>query len=114
MSIIIEEIEGVTVRVEAFAPTIRIIGNPENTLAGAVLVDLQTLTYHDDELAFTQPLASSGETVGDFIQRSWEINGKTITGMDMMLLVKQYVADLHAERVAANAPASDETVDAEL
>ena len=101
MSIIIEEIEGVTVRREVYASNIRIIGNPENTLAGAVLLDLQRLEYHDDALIHTTPLESAGETVGEFCQRAFEINGKTITGIDVMLLIKQYVADLHAERIAA-------------
>ena len=105
MSVIIEEIENVTVRREAFAPNIRIVGNPENTLAGAVLVDLQILEYQDGALVHTTPMGSAGETVGEFVQRSFDINGKTITGEDMMLVVKQYVADLHAERVAALAPA---------
>ena len=105
MSIIIEEIEGVTVRREAFSPNIRIIGNPENTLAGVVTLDLVTLEYHDDVLTHTTPLHGAGETVGEFVQREFDINGKVITGMDVMLLIKQYVRDLHDERVAALAPA---------
>ena len=113
MAIIIEERENVTIRTEAYSPNIRIVGNPENALAGAVLVDLQILEYQNDILTHTSPASSVGETVGEFVERSWEINGKTITGMDLMLVVKQYVADLHAERVAAQAPATVEpTVDA--
>ncbi len=114
MAIIIEERENVTIRTEAYSPNIRIVGNPENTMAGAVLVDLQILEYQDEQLAHTKPMGSAGETVGEFVERSWEINGKTITGMDLMLVVKQYVADLHAERVAAQAPTTVESpVDAD-
>lgn len=105
MSIIIEEIENVTVRREVYASNIRIVGNPENTLAGAVLLDLQRLEYHDDALIHTTPLESAGETVGEFCQREFEVNGKSISGMELMLVVKQYVADLHAERVAATTSA---------
>ena len=76
MSIIIEEIENVTVRREAYSPNIRIVGNPENALAGAVLVDLQVLEYQNDALVHTKPMGSAGETVGEFVQRSWEIDGK--------------------------------------
>jgi len=41
-----------------------------------------------------------GELVGNFAARSFEVNGKTITGLDVVLLIKQYVADLHAESEA--------------
>lgn len=104
MSIIIEEIENVTVRREAFSPDIRIGGNPENTMAGLVVAELQVLEYHDDVLVHRTPFGKAGETVGDFVQREFHVNGKTITGMDLMLAAKQYIVDLHAERVAALAP----------
>lgn len=105
MSIIIEEIENVTVRREVFAPLIRINGNPEDTLAGTVFVEMHRLEYHDDTLTHTTPLDSVGETVGMFVERSFTVGEKTITGVEVMLLIKQYVADLHAERVAATTPA---------
>ena len=107
MSIIIEEIENVTVRREVFAPTIRINGNPENTIDGTVFVEMHRLEYHDDILTHTTPLDSAGETVGIFLDREFVIGGKTITGMDVMLLIKQYVADLHAERMAARNATDD-------
>lgn len=103
MSIILEEVHNVTVRREVFAPSIRIIANPEDMLAGAVLLELHQLEYHDDQLIHDKPLESAGETVAEFVQRSFEVNGKVITGEDVALLIKQYVADLHAERVAASA-----------
>lgn len=45
MSIILEEIEGVTVRREVYASLIRIKGNPEREMDSAVLLDLQRLEY---------------------------------------------------------------------
>ena len=108
MSIVLEEIPNVTVRREVFATNIRIVGNPENTMAGAVLLDLQRLEYHNDQLTHSTPLESAGETVGEFVERSFDIEGKTISGYEVMLLIKRYVADLHAERVAAIAPAPAE------
>lgn len=101
MSIIIEEIENVTIRREAFSPDIRISGNPEDTMAGMVVAELQVLEYHDDALTHRTPFGKAGETVGAFVQRAFEVNGKTITGMDLMLAAKQYIVDLHAERAAA-------------
>ena len=108
MTIIIEEVENVAVRREAFSDDIRIRGNPEDTMSGVILLELKTLEYHNDVLTHTTPLGSGGETVGEFVQREFNVNGKTITGMDLMLVVKQYVADLHAERVAATTPVEPE------
>ena len=105
MSIIIEEVTGVTRRTEAFANNIRIIGNPENTLSGVVTLDLVELEYHDDVLRHTKPLQGAGETVGEFIGRTFDIEGKEISGYEVMLLIKQYVRDIHAEHTAALAPA---------
>ena len=104
MTIIIEEVENVAVRREAFSDDIRIRGNPEDTMSGVILLELKTLEYHNDVLTHTTPLGSGGETVGEFVQREFNVNGKTITGLDLMLTVKQYVRDLHDERIAASVP----------
>lgn len=101
MAIIIEEKPNVTVRRELYAPNIRIIGNPEDTLAGAILLEINQLVYHDGTLEYSKPLESAGETIADFVQRSFDIDGKTITGIDVMMVVKRYVEDLHAEREAS-------------
>lgn len=100
MSIILEEIENVTIRREAYAADIRIRANPVDQAAGSVSLELQTLEYHDDEFVRMDPAGIVGETVGDFAQRSFDINGKQITGLEVVLLIKQYVADLHAESEA--------------
>jgi|GEM_PF-1232761 len=104
MSIIIEEIENVTVRREVFASDICIAGNPENTAAGVVTLDLMRLEYHNDNLVNTTLLQTEGETVGDFLGREFRVNDKVITGVDMMLAIKQYVVDLYNERQAGLAP----------
>ena len=109
MSVIIEEIENVTVRREVFAPLIRINGNPENTIDGTVFVEMHRLEYHDDILTHTTPLDSVGETVGMFLEREFVIGDKTITGTDVMLLIKQYVAEIHAERMQAAKPTPEDT-----
>lgn len=101
MSIITEEIENVTIRREVFAPTIRIVANPEDTAAGVILFDLHQLEYQDDELRHIVPLENTGETVGEFAQRTFTVGEKEITGMEVVLLIKQYVATLHAEHEAA-------------
>ena len=108
MSIILSEEHDVTVRREVFAPDIRIRGNPENTLAGSVLLEMQQLEYQNGVLTHTTRLDSNGELVGEFVGRTFNINGKEITGYEVMLLIKQYVKDLHAERVAATTPAPAE------
>lgn len=97
MAIIIEEKSNVTIRREAYASDIRIRANPVDIAAGSVSLELQTLEYHDDEFVRMDPAGSFGETIGDFAARSFDINGKTITGIEVVQLIKQYVADLHAE-----------------
>lgn len=104
MSIILEEIENVTVRREAYSPLIRIIGNPVSDLESTILLDMQRLEYHDDVLVHTTPKPALGETVADFIGREFNVNGKVITGMDVMLVVKAYVATMHAEHESASEP----------
>ena len=101
MSIILEQIENVTIRREVYAADIRIRANPVDGAAGSVPLELQTLEYHDDEFVRMDAAGVVGETVGDFAQRSFDINGKQISGLDVVLLIKQYVAVLHAEREAA-------------
>ena len=101
MAIIIEEKENVTVRREVYAPDIRIRANPVDEAAGSVSLEMQVLEYHDNEFVRMDAAGVVGETVGDFAQRSFDVNGKTITGLEVMLLIKQYVADLHAESEAA-------------
>lgn len=100
MAIIIEEKNNVTIRREVYAADIRIRANPVDQAAGSVSLELQTLEYHDDEFVRMDPAGIVGETVGDFAQRSFDINGKQISGLEVVLLIKQYVADLHAEKEA--------------
>lgn len=101
MAIIIEEKNNVTIRREVYAADIRIRANPVDGAAGSVTLELQTLEYHDDEFVRMDAAGVVGETVGDFAQRSFDINGKQISGLDVVLLIKQYVAVLHAEKEAA-------------
>ena len=100
MSIIIEEKNNVTIRREVYAADIRIRANPVDQAAGSVSMELQTLEYHDDEFVRMDPSGVVGETVGNFAQRSFNVGGKVITGLEAVLLIKQYVADLHAESEA--------------
>ena len=100
MSIIIEEKHNVTVRREVYAADIRIRANPVDQAAGSVSLELQTLEYHADEFVRMDPAGVVGELVGDFAARSFDINGKQISGLDVVQLIKQYVADLHAESEA--------------
>jgi hypothetical protein len=97
MSIIIEEKSNVTIRREAYASDIRIRANPVDIAAGSVSLELQTLEYHDNEFVRMDPAFVVGETVGDFAARSFNIDGKVITGLEVVKLIKLYVADLHAE-----------------
>lgn len=101
MAIIIDERQGVTIRREVYAADIRIRANPVDTAAGVVQLELQSIEYHDDEFVRMDPLGSAGETVGDFLTRSFDIGGKVITGGEVMMLIKQYVVDLHGEHAAA-------------
>ncbi len=100
MAIIIEEKANVTIRREIYAADIRIRANPVDQAAGSVSLELQTLEYHDDEFVRMDPAGVVGELVGDFAARSFDINGKQITGLDVVLVIKRYVADMHAEREA--------------
>ncbi|MCG8275418.1 hypothetical protein [Stenotrophomonas sp. NLF4-10] len=100
MAIIIEEKTNVTIRREVYAADIRIRANPVDQAAGSVSLELQTLEYHDDEFVRMDPAGVVGELVGDFAARSFDVGGKEITGLEVVQLIKQYVADLHAEREA--------------
>lgn len=97
MAIIIEEKSNVTIRREVYAADIRIRANPVDQAAGSVSLELQTLEYHDDGFVRMDPVGVVGELVGDFASRSFDVGGKTITGLEVVLLIKQYVADLYAE-----------------
>lgn len=99
MAIIIEEKSNVTIRREIFAPDIRIRANPVDQGAGSVSLELQTLEYHDDEFVRMDAAGVVGETVGDFAQRTFEVNGKTITGLDVVTVVKAYTAMMYQERI---------------
>ena len=101
MAIIIEEKTNVTLRREVYAADIRIRANPVDGAAGSVTLELQTLEYHDDEFVRMEPAGTIGETVGDFAARTFDVGGKTITGLEVVQLIKQYVMDIHAEREAA-------------
>ena len=100
MAVIIEEISNVTIRREAYASDIRIRANPVDEASGSVSLELQTLEYHDGEFVRMDPAGVVGELVGDFAARSFDVNGKQITGLDVVLLIKRYVADMYAEREA--------------
>lgn len=100
MTNIIEQIENVTIRREYFAPNIRIVANPEDMGAGVILLDLQKLEYQNDELAHTTSLGSVGETVAQFTQRTFVVGDKEISGLEVALLIKQYVDILHAGQAA--------------
>ena len=98
MAIEIYRQSSVEVHGEAFASEIRIRANPEDTLAGSISMEMYTLEYFNDEYKRMDYKGVLGETVGDFVTREFVVNGKSITGADVVLLIKQYVADLHAEQ----------------
>ena len=98
MAIIIEEKSNVTIRREVYAADIRIRANPVDQAAGSVSLELQTLEYHDDEFVRMDPAGIVGETVGSFATRSFDVGGKQITGLEVVQIIKQYVATLHAEQ----------------
>lgn len=97
MAIIISERENVREVIELYAPDIRIRGNPVDKPAGSIQLELHKLEYRNDEFVRMDPLGVVGETVGDFAQRSFDVSGKTITGLEVVQLIEQYVAVLHAE-----------------
>lgn len=97
MTIEIYRQSNVEVHGEAFASEIRIRANPEDTLAGSISMEMYTLEYFNDEFKRMDYKGVLGETVGNFATREFDINGKTITGADVILLIKRYVADLHNE-----------------
>ena len=45
------------------------------------------------------PLGVVGETVGEFAARVFEVNGKTITGLDVVTVVEAYTAMMYQERI---------------
>ena len=90
--------KNVEVRREDYAAEIKIRANPVDTLSGAITMEMHSLEYFNGEFERMDPKGNLGETVGSFAQRTFKINGKTITGVDVIHLIKQYVADLHAEQ----------------
>lgn len=97
MAIILDEKPNVTVLSELYAPDIRIKGNPVDRTAGSIHLELSRLEYHDGEFVRTDPAGSLAESVGAFAARSFEVNGKVVTGLDVIAVVERYVAVLHAE-----------------
>ncbi len=97
MAIILDEKTGVTVVTELYAPDIRIKGNPVDRTAGSVHMELSRLEYHDGAFVRMDPVGSVAESVGAFAARSFEVNGKVATGLDVVAVVEKYVAVLHAE-----------------
>lgn len=109
MAIIISEQQSVTIRREAYAADIRIQANPVDGAAGAVILGMQTLEYHDDQFVRMEPASPIGETVGEFAVRSFTLaGGKVISGMEVIEVIKQYVDVRHAESIAPP-PAEPET-----
>lgn len=101
MAIIIEEKVNTTIRREAYAAEIHIRANPVDQAAGSVVLEMQTLEYHDDQFVRMEPASPIGETVGEFAVRSFTLaGGKVITGMEVIEVIKQYVETRHAESVA--------------
>lgn len=100
MAIIISEIENVREVIELYAPDIRIRGNPVDKPAGSIQLELHKLEYRNDEFVRMDPLGIVGETVGEFAAREFEVNGKTITGLDVVTIVEQYTAMMYQERIA--------------
>ncbi len=101
MAIIIEEKSNATIRREAYAAGIHIRANPVDQAAGSVVLEMQTLEYHDDQFVRMEPASPIGETVGAFAVRSFTLaGGKVITGMEVIEVIKQYVEVRHAEAIA--------------
>ncbi len=86
-----EELVGVTVRREPYASDIRIKAHPEDTAAGSISMEIHRLEYFDDTFERMDPIATIGETVGDFMQREFVVGEKTITGEEIVSVIKQYV-----------------------
>ena len=109
MAIIISEQQSVTIRREAYAAGIHIRANPVDQAAGSVVLEMQTLEYHDDQFVRMEPASPIGETVGEFAVRSFTLaGGKVISGMEVIEVIKQYVDVRHAESIAPP-PAEPET-----
>lgn len=104
VAIVISESKNVQRKVEGYAPDIRIRSNPADKLAGSIQMDIHPIEYLDGEFSRMEPssIGTIGETIGDFVQREFLVNGKTITGWDVMMLVMQYTEVLHAEHIAAS------------
>lgn len=101
MAIIIDEQDGVSKRREVYAAAIHIHGNPVDKGAGSIQLDIATLHYYDGEFDRMTPSITLGELVGDFASREFTVDGKTITGLDVVRVVEQYTSDMHAAHVAA-------------
>ena len=99
MAIIISERENVREVIELYAPDIRIRGNPVDKPAGSIQLELHKLEYRNDEFVRMDPLGIVGETVGEFAARVFEVNGKTITGLDVVTVVEAYTAMMYQERI---------------
>lgn len=99
MGYILETKPGVEISVELYAPDIRIKGNPEDKLAGSIQLELHKLEYHGEQFVRMDPLANVGETVADFVQRTFNVNEKEITGYDVMLVVEQYAAMIYKDKL---------------
>ncbi len=99
MGYILETKPGVEISVELYAPVINIRGNPEDKMAGSILMELHKLEYHGEQFVRMDPLANVGEAVADFVQRTFNVNGKEITGYDVMLVVEQYAAMIYEDKM---------------
>lgn len=98
MAIILEEIDGIKKRIELYSNLIRIHGNPVNDLDSIISMELQKLEYHNGELTHNTQLPSVIEPASDFVNRTFDLGDKIISGLDVMRVVKLYVAQLYSEQ----------------
>ena len=54
-------------------------------------MEIHRLEYFDDTFERMDYVATIGETVGDFAQREFVVGEKTITGEEIVSVIKQYV-----------------------
>ncbi|KRG53618.1 hypothetical protein [Stenotrophomonas nitritireducens] len=107
MAVILSETQNIEERIELYAPDIRIQGNPVDKPAGSIQLELHKLEYRNGEFVRMDPLGIVGETVGEFAAREFEVNGKTITGLDVVTVVEAYTAMMYQERIAGAVEESD-------
>lgn len=97
MTIEYDSYENVNGHREVYASTIRIDANPVDTSQSVITLDLSLIEYRNGEYVGKSPMYPLNELAGDFAGREFVVGDKTITGLEVVKIIKMFTAVKYAE-----------------